>query len=68
MEHLIKDTTWAQAAADDSIVTFEHPLTEMTLPKDLFYKTFQKVLDQFDGADMASFVDFYFERNPVQLT
>lgn len=59
---------WADAAKDDSIVTMEHPLTEMTLSKDQFYSTFGPVLDLLDGTDMSSYVDFFFERNPVQLT
>lgn len=65
---IAKNTTWAMALADDSIETVEHPLTEMTLPKDLFYTNFKEVLDQLDGSDMSSYVDFFFERNPVLQT
>ncbi len=66
--NLPKNLLWADAVKDDSIATFEHPLTEMTLTKQQFYDTFAAVLDLLDGSDMSAYVDFFFERNPVQQT
>ena len=65
MNKLKKDLTWAEAQSDDSIQTFEHPLTEMTMDKNHFAETFEPVLRQLDGTDMASYIDFFFERNPM---
>jgi hypothetical protein len=59
---------WVDAENDESIQTFEHPLTEMNLTKQQFHETFAKVLELLDGTDMSAYVDFFFERNPVQQT
>ena len=66
--NLPKNLLWADVVKDDSIETFEHPLTEMTLTKQQFHDTFGAVLDLLDGSDMSAYVDFFFERNPVQQT
>jgi hypothetical protein len=66
MERLAKNLTWETVLGDDTITSFEHPLTEMTMDKGTFYETFRAVCDMLDGSDMSSFVDFFFERSPVQ--
>ena len=67
-DKLTKDLTWVNAAKDDSIISLEHPLMEMAMEKAAFYTTFQPVCDLLDGEDMSSYVDFFFERSPVQPT
>ena len=67
MEKLPKNLTWEKAREDDSIQTFEHPLTEMTMSKEQFAETFGPVLEQLNGEDMASYVDFFFEKSPMDL-
>jgi DNA-binding transcriptional MerR regulator len=51
-----------------TITLFEDPVYSTYIDKDIFIDIYEKVLDTFDGGDMTSFIDFYFEPSPVNTT
>lgn len=57
--------TWNDIINDDSIELFEHPIFNTLIPKEEFYEEFGKVLDLLNGETMTDYVDFFFQRDPV---
>ena len=56
--------TWAHAFRCRDVVTIEDPLLETAVDKATYNDLYGKALDTLDGGDMASFFDFFFERQP----
>lgn len=56
--------TWSCALQDNSIKTIQDPVSFACIDKQA-YKDF---LETLDGRDMMSFVDFFFQKSPVDCT
>ena len=62
-----KMITWQAARNDPSVRAFEHPILNATVVKDVFADEFCAVLDELDGRSMADHIDFFFERDRLDL-
>ncbi len=63
---LKKNLVWSEAFIDPSIASFQHPLFDTVFSKEIFVDMFRVVLEQLDGTSAADYVDFFFERSPVE--
>lgn len=59
--------TWVQALADMSLEAFEDPVSQSMVPKSEFAQAYGPALALLDGADCASYVDFYFTTSPMRV-
>tara|TARA_Y100000389_G_C17389188_1_gene478858 strand:+ start:437 stop:1018 length:582 start_codon:yes stop_codon:yes gene_type:complete len=57
--------TWNDVKNDNSIELMEHPIFNSSISKIDFYEEFSQVLDLLDGETMTDFVDFFFQRDPI---
>lgn len=53
--------TWELAKADERFVDFEDPTGQGFVPKASFEEVYGPVLEQLDGQDCSSYIDFFFE-------
>lgn len=58
-------TTWIVAYNSTDVECIEDPLLGSFIPKEAYYDTYAKVLDQLDGETMSDYFDFFFCSNPV---
>lgn len=59
---LIMSLVWSEVTSDSE---FECPVTGGSLPIETYEEMFGGFLRTLDGRDMTSFVDFFFQRSPV---
>ena len=57
--------TWKSAMKDTTIRSIQEPICEMLIEKSDFNDAYSKFLITLDGRDMASFVDFFWRRSPI---
>lgn len=58
--------TWAMALGLPRFADFEDPSGQGHVPKACFAKAFQPVLNELDGSDPSSFIDFFFCESPMR--
>lgn len=62
----MKNLTWKKVLSGNDITDMEDPITGSEYCKHYYYSIYGKVLDELDGKDEISYVDFFFERNPIR--
>lgn len=60
--------TWSTALQDNSIKTIQDPVSFACVDKQAYHESYQDFLETLDGRDMISFVDFFFQKSPVNST
>ena len=58
--------TWKKVLSANDITDMEDPITGSEYCKHYYYNIYGKVLDELDGKDEISYVDFFFERHPIR--
>jgi hypothetical protein len=62
----MKNITWKKVLLEKDITAIEDPITGSEYCKHYYYSIYGKVLDELDGKDEISYVDFFFERHPIR--
>lgn len=62
----MKNLTWKKVFSANDITDMEDPITGSEYCKHYYYNIYGKVLDELDGKDEISYVDFFFERHPIR--
>jgi hypothetical protein len=60
-----KNTTWIVVLRDNSIKSIQEPICELYISIRDFDKAYRKFMITLDGRDMTSFVDFFWQRSPI---
>ena len=51
-KYMWKNITWAEAKADETICSLEHPLHPISLPKESFEDEFKPLLEKLNGEEI----------------
>lgn len=57
--------TWSIVLQDKTIRTLPDPISSGLLDKHIYHDSYQPFLETLDGRDLSSYVDFFFQRSPV---
>lgn len=69
MDFPICSLTWEKFQASPGIITiFQDPVYLTYVESSIFVEMYGMLLRTFDGSDMTSFIDFYFEPSPLNNT
>jgi len=60
--------TWKLVMQDITIRSIQEPISEMLIEKIEFYEAYEEFLVTLDGRDMTSYVDFFWQRSPVDCS
>lgn len=60
--------TWTTVLADKTIKTIQDPVSFSCIDKEVYHDSYKQFLLTLDGQDLTSFVDFYFQKSPVDKT
>jgi len=63
-----KNIIWEDTKQDKSILSFEHPLYPIIIYKKHFEEEFNSVLELLNGETMSDYIDFYFEKDAINLS
>lgn len=68
MKTVFQNVTWTIALQDNTIRTFQDPVSLSCIDKTVYHHSYKEFLETLDGRDMTSFVDFFFQKSPTDRT